>query len=50
MKKKMKKLVLAKETVRSLEDLRNALGGASQISYCDSCGWPNPCEDESTKG
>jgi hypothetical protein len=42
MKKKTKKLVLAKETVRSLEDVTNVRGG-TQLSG-GSCDYP--CENE----
>jgi len=40
MKKQIKKLVLAKETVRSLAtfDLRDVAGGASISGTCNSCG------------
>jgi hypothetical protein len=40
MKKQVKKLVLAKETVRSLAtfDLRDVAGGYTASATCDSCG------------
>lgn len=40
MKKQMKKLVLAKETLRSLEelrDLKDVVGGTFRDSACDGC-------------
>jgi hypothetical protein len=40
MKKQAKKLTLAKETLRGLEesgDLKNAVGGTYRDSVCDGC-------------
>jgi hypothetical protein len=38
MKKKPKKLVLAKETVRSLEAMLGEAAGAGIYTYCSVCG------------
>ncbi len=44
MKKQLKKLVLAKETLRSLEesrDLKEVAGGSRALTNCELCGTDN---------
>jgi hypothetical protein len=46
MKKKIKKLTLSKETLHTLSDLSIVLGGASELSNCNSCNPLHTCPRE----
>jgi hypothetical protein len=46
MKKNMKKLTLAKETLHTLSNLSSVRGGRSELSNCNSCNPLHTCPNE----